>query len=243
MNVSIKTALSNFTKGGAPCYMGRTLSNGTDHHSDIVHRTAVRCGGVDDAFVDCVIKTYFGQIGQSIAQGKRVESLYFTGGIAVHGMFDTSDAPWDPARHSFEAYLTPRGDLKDAASELTGVNVTKGANVAIKSVLQDRDGAEEGVIVLSEGLTELQLLLAGVGLLVDAEAADEGVFLLDAKTGEVVATGRVADVSATTLDCSFDPVEPGQYVLAVSSRNGMGASFGAAMAKKKVTVVRAAAGE
>ena len=239
MNVSIKTALSNFTKGGMPCYSGRTISNGTDHHSDIVHRTAMRCGGVDDAFVDCIVRTYFGQIGQSIAQGKRVESLYFTSGIAVHGTFDSSDAPWDPARHSFEMYLTPRGDFKEAVSGLTGVNVTKGAYVSIKSVLQDRDGAEESVIVLYDGLTEILLLLAGTGLLVDAEAADEGVFLLDAKTDEVVATGRVTSTSATTLDASFDPVEPGKYMLAVSSRNGMGASFGAVLAKRKVTVVRA----
>lgn len=243
MNVSFKTVLSNFSKGGKPCYSGRTISNGIDRHADIVRRTAVRCGGVDDAFVDCVIKTYYGQVRQSLAQGKRVDSLFFTAGTTVHGLFDSSDAPWDPVRHSFEAHLTPRGALKEATAELTGVNVTKGANVAVKSVLQDADGAEEGVIELYDGLTELSLLIAGVGLQVDVEAADEGTFLLDAKTGEVVATGRVTNATAITLDCAFDLVEPGQYVLAVASRNGMGASYGVAMGKRKVSVVRATDGE
>ena len=243
MTVPFKTQLCNFTKGGKPCYMGRTQPTAKTGEDVLVERASVRCGGADPAFVKCAVQSYFSEVASELSQGNRVESEFFSGGVSVHGDFPSSDAPWDAQRNFLATYLTPRGKLKDAPKDLTGVNVTKGAQAKVRSVMQDAEGAVEGILVETDAMLELLVLLAGAGLLVDVEAPDEGVSLLDPKTGEVKAVGRVTHATSTTLDCSFDPVEPGQYVLAVYSRNGMGSSYGVAVGKRKVTVVRVATGE
>ena len=242
MTVPFKTHLSNLTKGGKPCYQGRTQPGAKTGEDPIMERAARRCGNADAAFMKCAVHAYFGEVATEFSKGNRVESAFFSGGVSVRGVVPTSDAPWDPERNALTVYLTPRGKLKDAVKGLTGENVTDGAHTTIRSALQDQEGAVEGIFVETPGMLELLVLLAGAGLLVDVEAPDEGVSLLDPKTGEVRAVGRVTNATTTTLDCSFDPVEPGQYVLAVFSRNGMGSAYGVAMAKRKVTVVRATAG-
>lgn len=243
MTIPYMTSLCNFMKDGKPCFMGRVLSGMTIGEDALLERAAVRCGGVDPAFVKCALHSYFGEVASEFQKGNRVEGEFFSGGVSVRGPFGSADAPWNSEVNTLATYLTPRGKLKDAVRDLTATNVTSGPRVSVRSAIQDADGAVEGIVVETPGMTELILLLAGVGLLVDVEASDEGVSLLDPKTGEVKSLGRVTNATSTTLDCSFDPVEPGQYVLAVASRNGMGASYGVALGKRKVTVVRAAAEE
>lgn len=243
MTIPFKTQLCNFTKDGQPCYQGRIQPTAKTGEDTLFARAAVRCGGADPAFVKCAVHSYFGEVASEFQKGNRVEGEFFSGGVSVRGLFGSADAPWNSEVNILTTYLTPRGKLKEAVRDLTATNVTSGPRVSVRSAMQDADGAVEGIFVMTPGMTELILLLAGVGLLVDVEALDEGVSLLDPKTGAVKAIGRVTNATSTTLDCSFDPVEPGQYVLAVASRNGMGASYGVALGKRKVTVVRAAAEE
>ena len=241
MTIPFKTQLCNFTKDGKPCYQGRTQPAARTSEDTVYARAAIRCGGVDPAFVKCAVQTYFGEIGSEFQQGFGFEGEFFSGGVSVRGLFGSADAPWNPKVNTLATYLTPRGKLKEAVRGLTATNVTSGPRVSVRSAIQDATGAVEGIFVETPDMTELLVLLAGTGLLVDVEAPDEGVSLLDPKTGEVKSLGRVTNATSTTLDCSFDPVEPGQYVLAVASRNGMGASYGVALGKRKVTVVRAIA--
>ena len=243
MTIPYMTVLCNFMKDGKPCFAGRVLSGMTIGEDALLERAAVRCGGVDPAFVKCAVHSYIGEIASEFHRGNRVENEFFSGGVSVRGLFGSADAAWNPKVNTLATYLTPRGKLKEAVRGLTATNVTSGPRVSVRSAIQDATGAVEGIFVETPGMTELILLLAGTGLLVDVEAPDEGVSLLDPKTGEVKSRGRVTNATSTTLDCSFDPVEPGQYVLAVASRNGMGASYGVALGKRKVTVVRAAAEE
>ncbi len=243
MNVPFITQLCNFTKDGKPCYCARSLPGAKTGEDVIFDRASIRCGGIDPAFMKFSVRSYLGEVANELSKGNRVESEFFTGGVSVRGDFPTSDAPWDPERNRLTVYLTPRGPLKDVVKGMTAVNMTEGPRTVVRSVMQDMEGAEESVFRVLPGMQELLALIAGTGLLVDVQASDEGVDLLDPKTGEVKAVGRVTHATSTTLDCSFDPVEPGQYVLAVASRDGMGASYGVAVGRRKVTVVGAAAGE
>lgn len=235
MEIPIETDPCNFLKDGKPCFRGRVRYNGVVHDEELLDETAVACGGANPAFIRCVWKVFFDKCAQAIGAGKRIDCEDFSGGMGVHGTFKTADAPWDPELNALVPYLTPKGRIKVAAEGLVGVNVTKGPSVSVRSVMQDIDGAVEDVIVALPG--DIVLLIAGTGLRVDTEAEDEGVFLVDAKTGETVATGQVTGATATTLDCMFGELPPaGQYLLAVSSRNGMGDAYGVATGKRKVTV-------
>ena len=70
---------------------------------------------------------------------------------------------------------------------------------------------------------------------------DEGVWLVEPKTGDIVATATVERSDSQTIDCVFEtPPEPGAYTLVVACRNGMRESLKPATAKVKNVVVKAA---
>lgn len=235
MEVPFETEPCNFLKDGKPCFRGRVVHEEVVTEDELIAQTATACGGANPAFVRCVRNTYFDKVGAALNTGKRIESEDFRGGLAVHGTFSSSDAPWDPEVNYITPYLTPCGRLKAATKGLTAVNVTAGPRVQLRSVMQDVEGATEGIIVPVEGGAEL--LLAGNGFLLDVEAGDENVTLRDVKTGEVKATGRVTATMSTTLDVTFDELPPaGKYLLVVASRAGMGMDYGVAEGRRKVTV-------
>jgi hypothetical protein len=70
---------------------------------------------------------------------------------------------------------------------------------------------------------------------------DEGVWLVNPKTGEIAATATVERSDSQTIDCVFaEPPDPGTYTLVVSCRNGMRESLKPATAKIKNFTVKAA---
>ena len=93
---------------------------------------------------------------------------------------------------------------------------------------------------LDEGDVQNRILIQGQKLGISPDNPDEGVWLVNAKTGEIVATATVERSDSQTIDCVFaEPPEPGTYTLVVSCRNGMRESLKPATAKVKNIVVKA----
>ena len=91
---------------------------------------------------------------------------------------------------------------------------------------------------LSEITGANRVLIQGQKLGISPDNPDEGVWLVDPKTGDAIATATVERSDSQTIDCVFEtPPKPGAYTLVVSCRNGMRESLKPATAKVKNVVV------
>ncbi len=231
MKLRYKTRLSNLKKGDRPCYQAWVVHGGTRSKGEIVKEVSLR-SGLPDAVVDCVLRLFFETVREEVRDGFRFDTGDVSGAAYVQGTFGSLDDPWDASRHRLVVRLNAKGALRDALKGHTPVNVTEGAKVSVKSVL-DVDHAVDGAIY---GTSDVAVRVSGVGLAVDAEAGDEGVWLEDA-TGAVIARASVAEASDTMLDCTFAELPAdGAYTFVVASRGGLGAEYGVAMGRRKVSV-------
>ena len=113
-------------------------------------------------------------------------------------------------------------------------NVTLGLTCTVAAVMD----------AVTKRLSEItgtdRVLIQGQKLGISPDNPDEGVWLANPKTGEIVATATVERSDSQTIDCVFaEPPEPGTYTLVVSCRNGMRESLKPATAKVKNVVVKA----
>ena len=92
---------------------------------------------------------------------------------------------------------------------------------------------------LSEITGTNRILIQGKRLGISPDNPDEGVWLMNQRTGERIAAAVVERSDSQTIDCAFtNPPAPGTYTLVVSCRNGARESLSPATAKvKNVTVV------
>ena len=81
------------------------------------------------------------------------------------------------------------------------------------------------------------MLGSGSGMKVNPEAEDEGCWLADYTTHEVLVKGVVMASTTTTIDVTFHTLPPdGTYWFTVASRGGRGTDYGVSIGRKKVTV-------
>ena len=227
MGIKYATYLCNFMKGERPCYAARIKNNGTVGQDEFLSRIAELSGETKER-VRFVWDLAMNEIARCLKDGRRIEIETISAGIGVQGTFGSANAPWNPAKNALVPFVNAKGALKRALEGLGAENVTEGAVLAIKSVL-DTVRKEDGVI---GGTT---VLVSGVNLRQE-DRADEGVWLEDAD-GAIVAKARVTRSDTTTLDCAFAELPaPGKYRLVVAGRNGAGEELGVSMAKKNVEV-------
>lgn len=230
--LNYKTRLSRLKKGNRPCYQAWVAHNGTISKDEIVRSVAQR-SGLSEAMVNCVLELFYQTIQEDIAKGFRFDAGQLGGGAYIQGAFESLDDQWNPDRHRLVVRLNAKGSLRSALKGHTPVNVTDGAKVSVRSVL-DEAHAEDGMII---GVTDVSVQVSGTGLSVDAAAEDEGCWLANAATGAIVAQATVTDSSDTMLDCTFGELPPdGEYMFVVASRGGLGAGYGVAMGRKRVLV-------
>ena len=144
----------------------------------------------------------------------------------------SEDEAFDPARHQLVATIRTLDPLKGAMSAVLPENVTLGLTCTVAAVM---DAVTKR---LSEITGTNRVLIQGQKLGISPDNPDEGVWLANPKTGEIVATATVERSDSQTVDCVFsEPPEPGVYTLVVACRNGMRESLKPATAKVKGVVV------
>ena len=154
--------------------------------------------------------------------------------FAIKGSFMSEDEAFDPERHQLIATVRTLDPLKSAMSAVLPENVTLGLTCTVAAVM---DAVTKRV---SEITGTNRVLIQGQKIGISLDNPDEGVWLVNAKTGDIVATATVERSDSQTIDCVFaEPPEPGAYTLVVSCRNGMRESLKPATAKVKNIVVKA----
>ena len=229
MSIKYSTYLSNLKKGDRPCYVARVRHNGTVAQNAFLKAVAEKSG-------ESVERVRFGwdlamnELRNQLKNGNRVELEQIAAGLAVQGAFDSANASWDPAKNRLAPFVNAKGDLKAALAGLVAENVTEGASVMIKSIL-DTVRKENGVIASPN------VYLSGVNVRIDPAKEDEGAWLEDAD-GTIVQRGTVTRSDMTTADVTFAALPPsGKYRFVLAGRNGADSAFGVSMAKKSVEVI------
>lgn len=227
--IKYSTTLCNFSKGEKPCYLAHVKHNGTIDQDAFLESVA-ELSGESKERVRFAWDLALAEIRRQLKSGNRIELEQLAVGVAVQGTFSAANAAWDASKNRLVPYVNAKGELKAALSGVETENITEGAVVAIRSVL-DTDRHEDGVI--SNGL----VYVSGTNMTITTANADEGVWLADSE-GRIVATATVLRSDATTIDASFDALPPsGSYKLVVAGRNGASTDYGVSMSKKNVEVI------
>ena len=214
-------------------YRANVQTNGTLGRDELAERLAERTKqdvSLWKYFLDALSE----EIGIQLIAGYRINLGQLTTGFAIRGSFMSEDEAFDPARHQLVATIRTLDPLRGAMSAVLPENVTLGLTCTVASVMD----------AVTKRLSEItgtdRVLIQGQKLGISPDNPDEGVWLANPKTGEIVATATVERSDSQTIDCVFaEPPEPGTYTLVVSCRNGMRESLKPATAKVKSVVVKA----
>ena len=215
-------------------YTAHVQTNGTLGRDELAERLAARTKQ-DVSLWKYFLDALSDEIGIQLLAGYRVNLGQLTTGFAIRGAFMSEDEAFDPARHQLIATVRTLDPLRSAMSAVLPENVTLGLTCTVAAVM---DAVTKR---LSEITGTNRVLIQGQKLGISPDNPDEGVWLVDAKTGDVAATATVERSDSQTIDCVFsEPPEPGTYTLVVACRNGMRESLKPATAKVKNVVVRTA---
>ena len=214
-------------------YTAHVQTNGTIGRDELAERLAERTkqdASLWKYFLDALSE----EIMTQLIAGYRINLGQLTTGFAIRGAFMSEDEAFDPERHQLIATIRTLDPLKSAMSAVLPENVTLGLTCTVAAVM---DAVTKRV---SEITGTNRVLIQGQKLGISLDNPDEGVWLVNAKTGDIVATATVERSDSQTIDCVFaEPPEPGTYTLVVSCRNGMRESLKPATAKVKNIVVKA----
>ena len=123
------------------------------------------------------------------------------------------------------------GDFQDALKGCPAENVVKGGHPILNRVVEIAQEEDE-VFVTGENVS-----ITGRDLAPSADAADEGVWLEDLKTGERKSAAEIAASTLIEVSCSFPSLPPpGRYRPVVATRAGNGAEDKLVTATREVTV-------
>ena len=215
-------------------YTAHVQTNGTIGRDELAERLAERTkqdASLWKYFLDALSE----EIMTQLIAGYRINLGQLTTGFAIRGAFMSEDEAFDPARHQLIATVRTLDPLRSAMSAVLPENVTLGLTCAVAAVM---DAVTKH---LSEITGTNRVLIQGQKLGISPDNPDEGVWLVNPKTGDIVATATVERSDSQTIDCVFsEPPEPGTYTLVVACRNGMRESLKPATAKVKNIVVKAA---
>ena len=214
-------------------YRANVQTNGTLGRDELAERLAERTKQ-DVSLWKYFLDALSDEIGIQLLAGYRINLGQLSTGFAIKGSFMSEDEAFDPAKHQLIATIRTLEPLKGAMSAVLPENVTLGLTCTVAAVM---DAVTKR---LSEITGTNRVLIQGQKLGISPDNPDEGVWLANPKTGEIVATATVERSDSQTVDCVFsEPPEPGVYTLVVACRNGMRESLKPATAKvKNIVVVR-----
>ena len=213
-----------------PAYRAVVQTNTVLGHEELAKRMAERTKQ-DAAYWKYIIDVLSNEIEAQLLAGNRVNLGRFAMFLAIRGVFDSEDEEFNPAKHKLAAIMLPRKGLREAMDAVVPENVTAGISCVVYSVM-------DAVTKRSSEITGTNLvLIQGKRLGISLDNPDEGVWLADPKTNEVVASARVERSDSQTIDCVFaEPPAAGTYTLVVSCRNGARETLSPAIARVKKVV-------
>ena len=153
----------------------------------------------------------------------------------MRGSFGTRDAKFDPARNEVIAVAITFGSARNCIpADTKFVNVVSKPDPVVHTIA-DKEHKEENVLYI-DGTAYIQ----GKYLAPDTSHTDEGVFLLDPVTKEVVATGTVTKSDQQLVNVTFEEwPDAGDYLLRLATRGGWGTDYSLGVVTKPVTVKEA----
>ena len=214
-------------------YRASVQANGIVGHDELSERLAERTkqdANLWKYFLDILAD----EIDRQLLEGNRVKLGRLLMGFSIRGTFANEDDPFDPEKHRLVTTLRMLDPLKSAIAEAVPENVTSGLSCSIASAM-DAITKETSEITGTN-----RLLIEGRKLGISPVNPDEGVWLVDPKTGGIVATAMVECSDSQTIDCVFtEPPPPGRYTLVVACRNGARESLAPAITRVKDFTVKA----
>ena len=215
-------------------YHANVQTNGTVGPDELAERLGARTKQ-DVSLWKYYLNAVSDELEASLLAGYRVSLGQLSAGFAIRGAFMSEDDHFDHARHQLVPTVRALNPLKSAIAAISPANITVGLTCTVASAM---DAVTKR---LSEITGTNRLLIQGMKLGISSDNPDEGVWLADPKTGDVVATATVERSDSQTIDCVFEDLpEPGTYTLVVSCRNGMRESLKPAVARIKNFTVKSA---
>ena len=150
----------------------------------------------------------------------------------IKGSFPAKDSSFDPKANAIVATAMTRGDVRKCNLRGTKYVNVIGKLCPIINSVADRDHSDENVLYIG-GTVYVQ----GKYLSPDPANDDEGVFLLDPTTEEVVARGTILKSDMQLVDVSFEKwPKAGSYLFRIVTRAGRGTDYSLYNVSKQVVV-------
>ncbi len=168
------------------------------------------------------------ELERQMLEGRKIKIGRLEIGLAIRGTFTSEDEEFDPAKHRLAAVVRTLNPFRGVMAAVVPENVTSGLTCSVAAAM---DACTKR---LSEITGTNRLLIQGRNLGISPDNPDEGVWLADPKTGDVVSVAVVERSDSQTIDCVFtEPPAPGVYTLVVSCRNDARESLRPAVATIK----------
>ena len=211
-------------------YIAHMKSEGTFRDADLWEAMAKETGRNVD-YIRYLEGVRRRAIISALKSGKRV----YVGGMAlaatVKGTFDTIDGAFDPSRNELAVTGFTYGDFQGALDGCAAENVVKGGRPILNRVVEIGQDEDEVFV------TGADVSITGRDLAPSVDAADEGVWLEDLKTGERKSVAEISASSLIEVTCAFPSLPPaGRYRLVVVTRAGNGADYKLVTATREVAV-------
>jgi len=215
---------------GVRSYVAHMKSAGSFDIDSLLEAVA-KTSGADIEYVRYLESVRRREIVKALRAGKKV---FLDGAVltaSLRGNFDTIDGAFDVNRNSVVVTGYTYGSLQDCLKDVVPQNVVTGGRPTL-SRIRENGQAEDEVLVSGQNVT-----VTGRDLGPSDEAEDEGVSLVDMKTGVTVATAEILSSNLAEVVCAFSSLpSAGRYLLVVSTRAGNGAEYKVVTASREVVV-------
>ena len=239
-NIYCRTVPTGLKNGEKPVNRFVVVHNGTASEEHVYGGISSK-SGMPFAMVKATGTMIFGEIGELLSHGYRVELPEMSAFLAIPGMVESaSDESLRTTPLAPTVHLVAKGAFKKCCQgpEFSVENITKGATVVVDGVI---DAVSKTPGVVTNGLN-VEVHVTGRGLYMpDLSDPTVGAYIASAD-GKVLVKADVSESTVATLVCTFPQInlQEGVYKFAVASRNGLDPTqYGVTVGTRNINVVGA----
>ena len=229
--IEVKSVPTIFRKGGKQCYQ-LFPKNAKNMKAEEFLQVFAHALGKSRADARYILDVHGQSVASLLAENKSVNTGTLRCFLAIGGSVSDPGATLSKEENPVMACFVPTGDLKNALADLVAINVTKAIEAILYTV--QYDGSDSLNTIEGTDAT----VATGVGLKLNEENADEGVWLEDGDGTAVSEKAAITKNDTNLLIFRFAelPVS-GQYTLVIATRDGGSAEdFGITRITRKVIV-------